>query len=111
MASNISKYVNLDIVQTIQELYAERLDLSTNIFDGEGQINLVNPSNITAICAECVRYRSEIILARRQLARRVVARCWMPWDGPSAWCATPNRACAVVLFALRSRDAAPFLPP
>jgi signal transduction histidine kinase len=59
MSKSIADYVTLDIVQTLQHIYASRLDLSTNMFDGEGRTNLVPPSNVTAICQKYVRRTGE----------------------------------------------------
>jgi signal transduction histidine kinase len=59
MSQSIAKYVTLDIIQTIQNIYADRLDLSTNMFDDEGRTNLVTPSNVTALCGDYVRRMGE----------------------------------------------------
>ena len=55
MLKSLATYVESAVVQTLQEIYARFLDLSTNIFDADGRINLVDPSNLSSICKTIVR--------------------------------------------------------
>jgi len=66
MAVSLAKYVEPQLIQTVQDIYARELDLSTNIFDAEGRINIIGPSNLTPLCNDNIRGCPAGMLACKQ---------------------------------------------
>jgi ligand-binding sensor protein len=55
VSDSLAKYAETALIKTIQELYSAEMDLATNVFDAEGRVNIVAPSNLVPLCAEILR--------------------------------------------------------
>jgi len=70
MATSIAEYAETPLIQTIQDLYTSELNLPSNVFDSDGRINVVQPSNMTPICAELIREQAKGISACKESDRQ-----------------------------------------
>lgn len=70
MAVSLAQYAETSLIQTIQDLYTSELNLPSNLFDSDGRINIVQPSNLTPMCADIIRGLPQGMIACKESDRQ-----------------------------------------